>query len=523
MASLVLTDSFEKLPHQIMYPYAEAYDLQNMCLAAVTCDGQNLAVELNTTSALANYATEVGMVLPLAVASAMLLLGLLAALLLFRRRKNVDSDNSGPSIVVYPSNQGNGPQFLTKEIRFSLPILRHAESLSDLIPAANDLESDLDTDSLVPVASSAHAQRSNSFSCYGLGVIDPALYRGTLDLEEDLQFPEGHLGRLWFSVRFEPATEKLLVSLLKAKNLPSRTVGTVNSCDPFVSSSGWVWGSTRNIASLFQPSSALQVSPASVVQLANALVVLSSTAEDGEIEVRFSVGLHLIPDERRRYLQSRQKKKTCNPYFDETFVFQVPTKEMEEHILKLSVVDAGRTKRRAVIGHITLPLKSLSNECGPGDQQLFKMDLEKEAQEPVSDLGEILVSLLYNENLHRLSVTVIAARRLKFHEDKKDSYVRVTLNQQYRTVKVKKTAPVKGTDNPDYSECFNFRVPAAHIDVTSVGLHVLQAVSGYGRDKPIGKCVLGSYMFARGKALTHWNTVFSSPMEPVQHWHALCE
>nr|CAD7427693.1 unnamed protein product [Timema monikensis] len=408
------------------------------------------------------------MVLPLAVASAMLLLGLLAALLLFRRRKNVDSDTSGPSIVVYPSNQGNGPQFLTKEIRFSLPTLRHAESLSDLIPAANDLESDLDTDSLVPVASSAHAQRSNSFSCYGLGVIDPALYRGTLDLEEDLQFPEGHLGRLWFSVRFEPATEKLLVSLLKAKNLPSRTVGTVNSCDPFVR-------------------------------------------------------LHLIPDERRRYLQSRQKKKTCNPYFDETFVFQVPTKEMEEHILKLSVVDAGRTKRRAVIGHITFPLKSLSSECGPGDQQLFKMDLEKEAQEPVSDLGEILVSLLYNENLHRLSVTVIAARRLKFHEDKKDSYVRVTLNQQYRTVKVKKTAPVKGTDAPDYSECFNFRVPAAHIDVTSVGLHVLQAVSGYGRDKPIGKCVLGSYMFARGKALTHWNTVFSSPMEPVQHWHALCE
>jgi hypothetical protein len=70
--------------------------------------------------------------------------------------------------------------------------------------------------------------------CYGLGAIDPALYRGTLDLEEDLQFPEGHLGRIWFSLRYEPATEKLLVSLLKAKNLPSRTVGSVNSCDPFV-------------------------------------------------------------------------------------------------------------------------------------------------------------------------------------------------------------------------------------------------------------------------------------------------
>nr|CAD7445524.1 unnamed protein product [Timema bartmani] len=50
MASLVLTESsqltadgFEKLPDQIMYPYAEPYDLQkNMCLAAVTSDSQNL-------------------------------------------------------------------------------------------------------------------------------------------------------------------------------------------------------------------------------------------------------------------------------------------------------------------------------------------------------------------------------------------------------------------------------------------------------------------------------------------------
>nr|CAD7400026.1 unnamed protein product [Timema cristinae] len=49
MASLVLTDSsqltdksFEKLPDQIMYPYAE-----NTCLAAVTSDSQNLGIYLN--------------------------------------------------------------------------------------------------------------------------------------------------------------------------------------------------------------------------------------------------------------------------------------------------------------------------------------------------------------------------------------------------------------------------------------------------------------------------------------------
>lgn len=117
-------------------------------------------------------------------------------------------------------------------------------------------------------------------------MIEPALYRSTLDLDE-IQWPEGHIGRIWFSLRYEPSTEKLLVSLLKAKNLPSRTVGTVNSCDPFV-------------RYLFY----------------RLIFVIRNDSN-----VLF-FRLHLMPDE-RRYLQSKQKKKTCNPYFDETLVFQV--------------------------------------------------------------------------------------------------------------------------------------------------------------------------------------------------------
>ncbi|XP_068081054.1 synaptotagmin-15-like [Anabrus simplex] len=411
---------------------------------------------------------DLAVLLAAAGATLVIFVSFVLTLLLLRRRKSMDVEGGGASIVVYPSHKGKGPQFLTKEIQFSLPTLTHAASLDDLMPREMDIALQ-DTELLVP-ATVPHPQRStrsNSFSCYGLGVIDPALYRGALDLEEDLQFPEGHLGRLWFSLRYEPATEKLLVSLLKAKNLPSRTVGTVNSCDPYVR-------------------------------------------------------LHLIPDVRRQ-LQSRQKRKTCNPYFDETFVFQVPSKELRDHILKLTVSDAGRTKRRSVIGHVSLPLRELVTD-EISEQQLFKKDLVKEAQDSITDLGELQVSLLYNENLHRLVVTVVEARRLKFREEgRRDSYVRVTLNQQYRQVKMKRTSTVRATDAPNYSECFNFRVPAAHIDVTSVGFQVLQPMPGIGRDKLIGKFVLGSYMFARGKALTHWNTAFGSPMEQVQHWHALCE
>ncbi|CAG9767455.1 unnamed protein product [Ceutorhynchus assimilis] len=403
-----------------------------------------------------------------AASSLLLILVLLVYLVARKRRqKKTDEEQNAQSILVYPSANGESqPQFLTKEIHFSLPPLR-SNSLGDLeCQQDNPYDSDVDSDALL-VPGQSHNHRSNSFSCYGLGVIEPALYKSTLDLDE-LSWPEGHIGRIWFSLRYEPSTEKLLVSLLKAKNLPSRSVGTINNCDPFVR-------------------------------------------------------LHLMPDE-RRYLQSKQKKKTCNPYFDETLVFQVSQKDMVDHILKLTVIDAGRTKRHAEIGHVTYPLREL--EIGDGsEQQLFKMDLAKEPQEMRSDLGELLVSLLYNENLSRLTATVIEAKRLKFQGDKHEAYVRLTLHQHYRAVKEKRTNISKPSrdGNVCFAEGFNLKMAPTQADVSSLAFHVFQHTSGYGKDKLIGKVVLGSYMFTRGKALTQWNTAISRPMEHSQSWHTLSE
>jgi hypothetical protein len=52
----------------------------------------------------------------------------------------------------------------------------------------------------------------------------------------------------------------------------------------------------------------------------------------------------------------------------------VPSKEISDHILKLSVIDAGKTKRRNIIGYVTFPLRDLPAE---NEQTLYKMDLEK--------------------------------------------------------------------------------------------------------------------------------------------------
>ena len=54
----------------------------------------------------------VGLVLPLAAAGVVVFLLLLTAVLILRRRKSVDGESGGSSIVVYPTHQSGGPQFL---------------------------------------------------------------------------------------------------------------------------------------------------------------------------------------------------------------------------------------------------------------------------------------------------------------------------------------------------------------------------------------------------------------------------
>lgn len=81
--------------------------------------------------------------------------------------------------------------------------------------------------------------------------------------KSEIDFPEGNIGRLWFSVEYEQESERLLVSLIKARKLQPPS----SSCNPLVK-------------------------------------------------------IYLLPDE-RRYLQSKIKRKNLNPQFDENFIFQV--------------------------------------------------------------------------------------------------------------------------------------------------------------------------------------------------------
>ncbi|XP_071953041.1 synaptotagmin-15-like [Antedon mediterranea] len=298
-----------------------------------------------------------------------------------------------------------------------------------------------------------------------VGEINPELYK--LDPDEDeANFPDDHIGRIWFAVEYELEAERLVVSLIKAKNLPSRVHGSSSQCDPLVK-------------------------------------------------------MFLLPEE-RRHLQSKVKRKTTNPKFDESFVFQVTYKALQQRTLRLSVYDVDRSKRHKLIGHAMYALRELA--CEAHQKIVMWLDLEKEVSEGTPELGELQFSLNYNNYLERLTVVVIEAKGLKPPEDflVVDASVKVSLmNAARKVIKTKKTEVVRKTNSPTFNESFHFKVAPDSLDVVSICLTVLQNAPKVKGDKTIGRVVVGSFMMARGREMEHWNEMTSQQKQTVTKWHVL--
>ena len=66
----------------------------------------------------------------------------------------------------------------------------------------------------------------------------------------------------------------------------------------------------------------------------------------------------------RRCRQTRVRRRTQNPRFDETFNFEVSLAELERVRLHLLVKDFDKFSRQCVIGEVTVPLTQLHGVCG---------------------------------------------------------------------------------------------------------------------------------------------------------------
>ncbi|GFR23899.1 synaptotagmin-15 [Trichonephila clavata] len=96
------------------------------------------------------------------------------------------------------------------------------------------------------------------------------------------------------------------------------------------------------------------------------------------------------------------------------FILQLPSRSTAERTLKFTVFDNDRGKHHNPIGHVLVPLKEFFESEQHAEVQWRDME-KKEVQVP-SDLGEMMISLCYNQNLERLIVTVCESRGLRIPE-----------------------------------------------------------------------------------------------------------
>ncbi|NWH82356.1 SYT15 protein, partial [Piaya cayana] len=277
---------------------------------------------------------------------------------------------------------------------------------------------------------------------YVLGTINPELYKFPEDSSET-DFPEGNIGRLWFSIEYKQESERLLVSLIKLRKLQPPN----DSCSAFVK-------------------------------------------------------IYLLPDE-RKYLQSKTKRKPLNPRFDENFVFQVSSKVLLQRTLKFLIYHVDKQKQHHFLGQVIFPLK---NETLTDNNKLvIWRHLEKEKLEPPSEYGYIQFSLSYKDYLSRLTIVVLRAKGLKLQEEShafgKCGFLSAISSRnpmKGRPRNVRSRMESKNTSAPFNSSLFS---PETYL---------------------LGLVVVGSFMYAHGKELEHWNEIISKPKELVKCWHALC-
>ncbi|KAH0510259.1 Synaptotagmin-15 [Microtus ochrogaster] len=76
------------------------------------------------------------------------------------------------------------------------------------------------------------------------------------------------------------------------------------------------------------------------------------------------VKLHLLPDE-RHFHQSKTKRETCSPQFDEDFIFQVSSRSVPQRVLKFSVYHVNKQRKHQLLGHVLFLLKNEDPARGP--------------------------------------------------------------------------------------------------------------------------------------------------------------
>uniref|UniRef100_A0A8C4QAE4 Synaptotagmin 15 n=1 Tax=Eptatretus burgeri TaxID=7764 RepID=A0A8C4QAE4_EPTBU len=249
-----------------------------------------------------------------------------------------------------------------------------------------------------------------------------------------------------------------------------------------------------------------------------------------EIQVDTEPGLPLVHitllPGKRGTVQSKIPKKTAKPVFGERFIFQVRRQmncSNNRHIRVLSVYSVDPKGKHQLVGHVLVPLKGLQLEEG------VKCDVWRSLKDKPFEVLFTIVNDPLQRNVFRMT-TLVSTRiyilpSFDYHLVMVHYlqcwpscvYCKLWLYNHNQLIKCKKTATVNGTDCPEFNKSFKFQVLPTNLDRINlcISVHFDEEEKG----KPLGRVLLGPFMYSRGQQLDHWNAMLNNPKDMVKYWH----
>lgn len=402
-----------------------------------------------------------------------ILLFLLIVLIILRRRRkkrlSVDMflEDAGDEITTSksaPISRKNSPKL---EKRKSCPDAYGA--LNDSIARSMTMDSlnsyTMPQERVQPLASEDKSLSTSSLEYQNkfLGSLNQDLYSAETDgVATDLYLPPSSQGRLWFSVTYDQTVEQLNVTLIKVKELTGRSTED-HTRDPFVK------------------------------------VVLQ-------------------PDE-SSCRTSKVRKKTLSPVYNETFIFRLTPLELTTRSLRFSVYDVDKRRVRHSLGHVVVPLQDIDVTK---NESLWR-DLEVNVPHGPT-AGELNIGLNYLPHMENMKVIILRARNLKSagYDPELGLIVKIDFYNGMKLVRSKQTLLQRAGEDTNFNESFTFSTAGKNIDNCNYVISVmLVSRAGNKTQLELGQIALGSFMFAQGAGLQHWQDMLNQTRNVVSKWHQI--
>lgn len=98
----------------------------------------------------------------------------------------------------------------------------------------------------------------------------------------------------------------------------------------------------------------------------------------------------------------------------------------------------------------------------------------------------------------------------------------VRFNQGRNVLRTKKTSTKRESSAPVFNESMSFSVAGRLLESCSITFTLVAVgASTFSRDVELGQVSIGSFMFARGEELVHWQEMLHDPGKTVTKWHVM--